>query len=80
MFDGVRLKVGPESAGSEPGPASYGLGGPLAITDMNLFLGRIPDHYFPFPLNLAIVKKLLIQMSAEVLKSTGIQKTPEQLA
>jgi len=56
QFDGQRLMVGPESAGSHPGPACYGRGGPLAITDMNLFLGRVPDYYFPFPLNLNIVK------------------------
>jgi len=50
-FDGLRLTVGPESAGSHPGPACYGRGGPLAITDMNMFLGRVPEYYFPFPLN-----------------------------
>ncbi len=40
-FDGVKLTVGPESAGADPGPACYGRGGPLTVTDVNLFLGRI---------------------------------------
>ncbi|MGS5089921.1 hydantoinase B/oxoprolinase family protein [Hydrogenophaga sp. A37] len=45
-FDGHRLRVGPESAGANPGPASYRRGGPLATTDANVMLGRIqPDHF-----------------------------------
>jgi 5-oxoprolinase (ATP-hydrolysing) len=46
-FDGMRLRVGPESAGANPGPASYGRGGPLTITDANLLLGRIQAAHFP---------------------------------
>jgi 5-oxoprolinase (ATP-hydrolysing) len=46
-FDGTRLRVGPESAGANPGPASYRRGGPLTITDANLMLGRIQPGYFP---------------------------------
>jgi 5-oxoprolinase (ATP-hydrolysing) len=46
-FDGTRLRVGPESAGANPGPASYRRGGPLTITDANLMLGRIQAAYFP---------------------------------
>ncbi len=46
-FDGERLLVGPESAGSKPGPACYGLDGPLAVTDANLLLGRIIPEYMP---------------------------------
>ena len=53
QFDGVALSVGPESAGADPGPACYGRGGPLTVTDVNLFLGRIPDREFPFPLDRA---------------------------
>ena len=49
-FDGVKLVVGPDSAGADPGPACYGRGGPLTITDVNFFLGRIPAEHFPFPL------------------------------
>ena len=40
-FDGTRITVGPDSAGSDPGPACYGRGGPLTVTDVNCFLGRI---------------------------------------
>ena len=46
-FDGERLRVGPESAGAHPGPASYGRGGPLTITDCNVLLGRIPVTALP---------------------------------
>jgi 5-oxoprolinase (ATP-hydrolysing) len=49
-FDGVKLVVGPESAGADPGPACYGRGGPLTITDVNFYLGRIVPERFPFPL------------------------------
>ena len=50
-FDGLKLKVGPESAGAFPGPACYGNNGPLAITDVNILLGRIDDSNFSIPLN-----------------------------
>ena len=46
-FDGARLRVGPESAGADPGPASYRRGGPLTITDANVLLGRIQPAFFP---------------------------------
>ena len=46
-FDGMRFRVGPESAGREPGPACYRGGGPLTVTDCNLFLGRIEPEHFP---------------------------------
>ena len=46
-FDGARLRVGPESAGANPGPASYRRGGPLAVTDANVMLGRIQAAHFP---------------------------------
>ncbi|HEV7785772.1 MAG TPA: hydantoinase/oxoprolinase family protein [Thermoanaerobaculia bacterium] len=50
-FDGAQLKVGPESAGAWPGPACYGAGGPLTLTDVNLILGRIDPSRFEIPLN-----------------------------
>jgi 5-oxoprolinase (ATP-hydrolysing) len=50
-FDGAQLKVGPESAGAWPGPACYGAGGPLTLTDVNLILGRIDPDRFEIPLN-----------------------------
>jgi 5-oxoprolinase (ATP-hydrolysing) len=46
-FDGVRLRVGPESAGANPGPAAYRRGGPLTVTDCNVHLGRIQPEFFP---------------------------------
>ncbi|MFZ2653105.1 MAG: hydantoinase B/oxoprolinase family protein [Burkholderiaceae bacterium] len=46
-FDGARLRVGPHSAGANPGPACYRRGGPLTTTDANLFLGKIQPAYFP---------------------------------
>ncbi|GAB5348343.1 hydantoinase B/oxoprolinase family protein [Alteriqipengyuania sp. 357] len=46
-FDGARFKVGPESAGADPGPACYRKDGPLTVTDCNLFLGRIDPAFFP---------------------------------
>ena len=46
-FDGMRFRVGPESAGAKPGPACYRNGGPLTVTDCNLVLGRIDPQYFP---------------------------------
>src|SRR6185503_1673811 len=46
-FDGMRFRVGPESAGASPGPACYRNGGPLTVTDCNLLLGRIDSDRFP---------------------------------
>jgi 5-oxoprolinase (ATP-hydrolysing) len=46
-FDGTRLRVGPESAGANPGPACYRQGGPLTVTDCNVMLGRLPPDFFP---------------------------------
>jgi 5-oxoprolinase (ATP-hydrolysing) len=52
-FDGRSLRVGPESAGARPGPACYGAGGPLCITDVNLLLGRLDPARFEIPVDLA---------------------------
>ena len=46
-FDGQRYRVGPGSAGADPGPVSYGRGGPLTVTDANVMLGRIQPAHFP---------------------------------
>jgi len=46
-YDGARFRVGPQSAGADPGPACYGKGGPLTVTDCNLFLGRLDPAFFP---------------------------------
>ena len=47
LVAGVRMRVGPDSAGAQPGPACYGRGGPLTVTDCNVLLGRIQPDYFP---------------------------------
>src|SRR2546427_12889102 len=46
-FDGARYRVGPDSAGANPGPACYRRGGPLTVTGAHLMLGKIPPKYFP---------------------------------
>ena len=46
-FDGLRARVGPASAGADPGPAAYGQGGPATVTDANLVLGRVDPSFFP---------------------------------
>lgn len=46
-YDGMRFRVGPDSAGADPGPASYRRGGPLTVTDANLLLGRLQANQFP---------------------------------
>ena len=58
-FDGVQLKVGPESAGAWPGPACYGAGGPLTLTDVNLILGRLDPDRFEIPLDPAAAGRAL---------------------
>lgn len=65
-FDGVQLRVGPNSAGSDPGPACYGRGGPLTITDLNLLEGRIDPGAFPIPLNPQASQERLAELLAEV--------------
>jgi 5-oxoprolinase (ATP-hydrolysing) len=68
-FDGVRLNVGPASAGADPGPACYGSGGPLTVTDLNVFLGRLLPKYFPFDLDTEAVKQQLQQLQQSMQES-----------
>jgi 5-oxoprolinase (ATP-hydrolysing) len=79
-FDGVKLTVGPESAGAEPGPACYGRGGPLTVTDVNLFLGRIVPERFPFELDLCATEQRLKQLSAEAASFSEAHYSLEELA
>jgi 5-oxoprolinase (ATP-hydrolysing) len=58
-FDGIQLRVGPESAGAWPGPACYGAGGPLTLTDVNLILGRLDPGRFEIPLDTAAAERAL---------------------
>ncbi len=46
-FDGARFRVGPDSAGANPGPACYRNGGPLAVTDANVMVGKLNPDFFP---------------------------------
>jgi 5-oxoprolinase (ATP-hydrolysing) len=79
-FDGVKLVVGPASAGADPGPACYGRGGPLTVTDVNLFLGRIVPERFPFPLDRSAVERRLAEVSAEIAGATGRPMNAAELA
>jgi 5-oxoprolinase (ATP-hydrolysing) len=73
-FDGVRLRVGPESAGANPGPAAYRRGGPLTVTDCNVLLGRLRPEFFPSlfgpggdePLDAEIVRRQFAGLAAAI--------------
>ncbi len=70
-FDGHRLSVGPHSAGATPGPACYGSGGPLTITDVNLLLGRADSGLFSIPLYLERSKEALEKLLLKIQRATG---------
>ena len=79
-FDGTRLVVGPESAGADPGPACYGRGGPLAVTDLNCFLGRLDPRHFPFQLDQNAVEhrlRIVCQQLADTGTQIGLQPMAE---
>ncbi len=88
FFDGSSYRVGPESAGSNPGPACYRRGGKLAVTDANVMLGKIYPQYFPsvfgidgnLPLDKDVVIEKFTQLAEEIKVATGNQRTPEQVA
>ncbi|MEM9268691.1 MAG: hydantoinase/oxoprolinase family protein, partial [Pseudomonadota bacterium] len=81
-FDGTRMRVGPESAGANPGPACYGRGGPLAVTDANVMTGRLRPEFFPAifganadqPLSLEATKAAFEELASQ------IGRTPEAVA
>ena len=87
-FDGSSYRVGPESAGSNPGPACYRRGGKLAVTDANVMLGKIHPQYFPavfgkdgnLPLDKDVVTEKFIQLAEDIETATGNDRTPEQVA
>jgi len=87
-FDGARLRVGPESAGANPGPASYRRGGPLATTDANVLLGKIQPAYFPKVFGRGANEALdrdgvvvkFAALAEQVHAATGRATTPESLA
>lgn len=65
-FDGAALVVGPESAGAWPGPACYGAGGPLTLTDVNLLLGRLEPARFAIPVSVEAAEAALDRVLAAV--------------
>lgn len=87
-FDGSSYRVGPESAGSNPGPACYRRGGKLAVTDANVMLGKIHPQYFPtvfgkdgnLPLDRDVVTEKFIQLARDIETATGVSRTPQQVA
>jgi len=87
-FDGSRMRVGPDSAGADPGPACYGNGGPLAITDCNVMLGKLRAEYFPQlfgehgdqPIDVDIVRRRFDDLATEITQSSGAELTPEAVA
>ncbi|MBW7850696.1 MAG: hydantoinase B/oxoprolinase family protein [Rhodospirillales bacterium] len=82
-YDGSRFRVGPESAGANPGPASYRRGGPLAVTDANVMLGKLMPKHFPAvfgphqnqPLDADVVREKF----GEIARSSGAG-SPEAVA
>jgi len=83
-YDGARFRVGPDSAGANPGPAAYRRGGPLAVTDANVMVGKlIPDYFPPIfgekrdqPLDVEAVRSKFVALGAQV----GDGRSPEQVA
>lgn len=87
-FDGSRFRVGPDSAGANPGPAAYRRGGPLTVTDCNVLLGKIQREHFPKcfgasgkePLDRDVVREKFSHLAAKVTGAIGKTKTAEQIA
>jgi 5-oxoprolinase (ATP-hydrolysing) len=88
FFDGARYRVGPQSAGANPGPACYGRDGPLCVTDCNVILRKIQPAFFPQvfgpdadqPLDVAAARRKFDILAKEIQKSTGKLHSPEFIA
>ncbi len=88
VFDGARYRVGPQSAGADPGPACYRRGGPLTVTDCNVMLGKLDPRFFPKvfgpagdqPLDAEVVRSKFAELAAEIAAKTGDKRSPEQVA
>ncbi|HVJ35825.1 MAG TPA: hydantoinase/oxoprolinase family protein, partial [Terriglobia bacterium] len=88
FFDGARFRVGPESAGANPGPASYRRGGPLAVTDCNVMLGRLNPDFFPkvfgpkgdLPLDRAVVVAKFTALAQDISAKTSKAMSPQEVA
>jgi 5-oxoprolinase (ATP-hydrolysing) len=87
-FDGARYRVGPQSAGANPGPACYRRGGPLTVTDCNVMLGKLQPRFFPRvfgpggdePLDAAVVAKKFAELGEEIARATGNRRAPAEVA
>jgi 5-oxoprolinase (ATP-hydrolysing) len=87
-FDGEKFRVGPDSAGANPGPACYRQQGPLTITDCNVLVGKIQPQFFPQvfgpnrdqPIDAEIVQEKFAALAQEIAQKTGQIQTPEQVA
>jgi 5-oxoprolinase (ATP-hydrolysing) len=87
-FDGSRYRVGPDSAGADPGPACYRNGGPLTLTDANVLLGRIQPAHFPHvfgpngnqPLDAETTTTQFKELARQITAATGDRRGPEQAA
>ncbi|EQB14678.1 hydantoinase B/oxoprolinase family protein [Novosphingobium lindaniclasticum] len=87
-FDGARYRVGPDSAGADPGPACYRRGGPLTVTDANVMLGRITPAFFPaifgpdgnLPLDRDVVARGFAALAKDVEAATGRATEPREVA
>ncbi len=87
-FDGARFRVGPESAGANPGPACYRRGGPLAVTDANVMVGKIQPAFFPKvfgsaaneSLDAEVVRARFAELAARISQTTGTARSAEQVA
>jgi 5-oxoprolinase (ATP-hydrolysing) len=87
-FDGSRYRVGPDSAGADPGPACYRKQGPLTVTDANVLLGRIQPGHFPKvfgprgdqPLDADVAKQKFQELSRQITEDTGDTRGPEEVA
>ncbi len=87
-FDGQRFRVGPDSAGANPGPACYRRGGPLTVTDCNVMLGKLQPAWFPQvfgpdgngALDVEIVRRKFALLAAEVCEATGKPQSTSQVA
>jgi 5-oxoprolinase (ATP-hydrolysing) len=87
-FDGARYRVGPDSAGAQPGPACYRKGGPLTVTDANVMLGKIQPEFFPrvfgpagdAELDAAVVREKFAALAAGIRSATGDERRPEEIA
>ena len=85
-FDGQRYRVGPASAGANPGPACYRRGGPLTVTDANVMTGRIQPEYFPkvfgvmadLPIDRQIVQVRFTQLAQAISQATKTEIAPKQ--